>query len=217
MCSCLFWANFYIGSVVEQLFIKSQQNKELTREYTSYFTALLPIGVLGIPLFGWLTDKLGFTWSILTTCLLGIGFSIFALIDNFKLQILTFLLYSFFRSFLFSVMFAYLAHEFGYRHFGLLSGLTLLLAGLVGTTTILLSSNNNQDSLINNQNHYNDINRAQLFTLCASIIFAFYTALTQKKRAIRLLVNHIQKNQNPSVDGNNDEEQQNKTSYDSIQ
>jgi MFS family permease len=216
MCSCLFWANFYIGSVVEQLFIKANGNKELTRDYTAYFTALLPIGVLGIPLFGWLTDKLGFTWSILATCLLAIGFSICALINDLKLQILSFLLYSFFRSFLFSVMFAYLAHEFGYRHFGLLSGLTLLLAGCVGMATISISSNAvaaNDDpnqTFHADQQHFNEINRAQLFTLCASLLFAFYSALTQKKRAIRLLVNHIEQRQahstgavNPSRRNNN--------------
>jgi len=132
MAICLFWANFYIGTAVEQLYAKSGFNVEATRHYTDLFTLLLPIGVLGIGMFGYLTDELGFSTSIACTSVFAVGFAATALWAPIYWQPLTFVFYSFFRSFLFSVMFAYLANEFGYRHFGLLSGIMLGVGGCLG-------------------------------------------------------------------------------------
>jgi len=132
MAACIFWANFYIGSVVEQLWEKSGHSSILTRGYSDLFNLLLPVGVLGIPIFGAITDKFGFPIGILLTTFTGVIYAILSTINLLSVQIPTFFLYSFFRSFIFATMFSYIAHEFGYRYFGILSGLVLCCGGLLG-------------------------------------------------------------------------------------
>ncbi len=44
MTANLFWANFYVGTVVEQLFVKSGHVSSTTRVYSDIFNMLLPIG-----------------------------------------------------------------------------------------------------------------------------------------------------------------------------
>lgn len=57
MTVSLFWANFYVGTVVEQIFSRSGDNPPTTRFYTNIFNLVLPIGVFGIPAFGRITDQ----------------------------------------------------------------------------------------------------------------------------------------------------------------
>jgi fatty acid desaturase len=57
MTISLFWANFYVGTVVEQIFSRSGDNPPTTRFYTNIFNIILPVGVFGIPAFGRITDQ----------------------------------------------------------------------------------------------------------------------------------------------------------------
>ena len=150
----------------------------MTRTYTDLFTLLLPIGVLGIPLFGWITDHMGFTWSIVFTSVLGILFALCNLWNNIELQILTFIFYSFHRSFLFSNMFAYLAHEFGYRFFGILSGIVLG----VGSALCLI-----QYPIVQYESaNFYTTSQVQLYTFIATLVFPIYTYYQQVHRQQRI-------------------------------
>lgn len=51
---------YTVGTVAEQLYFKSGMDSELTRRFTDIFNVVLPMGVLGIPLFGWITERMGF-------------------------------------------------------------------------------------------------------------------------------------------------------------
>lgn len=185
MCACLFWANFYIGTVVEQIYAKSGRHAGATREYTNVFTLCLPSGVLGIGVFGYLTAELGFGTSIAATTTFGVGYAASSLALPLHWQPLTFVLYSFFRSFLFSVMFAYLANEFGYRHFGLLSGIMLGLAGSLGYMQYAVERRMVVD-VGDDEAAFRDVNLMQLYTLVASFYFAVFVCWRQQARAKRV-------------------------------
>lgn len=149
LTASLFWLQFFLGTLVERLYELTHESPALTSYYTDLFTLLLPVGVTAIPLFGWLTDRAGFTASIATTSSLGIAFALSCFFESTHYAWAIFLLYSFTRSFLFSSMFAYLAHEFGYRYFGLLSGIVLATSGIVSLAQIqIITINENNRSTL---------------------------------------------------------------------
>ena len=174
--------------------MKSHFDVAATRHYTSLFTLLLPSGVLGIGVFGYLTDVLGFSASIGCTSLFAVGFAACALWGSLSLQPLTFVLYSFFRSFLFSCMFAYLANEFGYRHFGLLSGIMLATGGALGLLQYPLvrklvvqdGQRADEDEQGPIDSSFRLVNQLQLYTLMATFFFAVYVYIKQRMRSHRI-------------------------------
>jgi len=176
MSICIFWANFYIGSVVEQLWEKTEHSKKLTRWYSDVFNLLLPVGVLGIPLFGTITDKFGFSIGILLTSSGGVLYALLTFSNALSFQIQTFLLYSFFRTFIFATMFAYIAHEFGYRYFGILSGLVLSCGGLVGFLQYPLQSSGVS---------WHWIDCLQLVSMIATVPYALYVHQVEKGKHLR--------------------------------
>jgi len=177
MAVSLFWANFYIGTVVEQMYTRSGDNPPLTRWYTNIFNLSLPLGVLGIPTFGRIADKKGFTWSIIATTILAIMFSGLNLLSSLPVQILTFFAYAFFRTFLFSLMFSYVAAEFGFANFGVLTGLILCFAGAVATLQYPLGS------YAAKPGNLETVNVWQFFSLTSTILFAFFHNYLESKLA----------------------------------
>jgi hypothetical protein len=199
-----------IGTAVEQLYSLSGHDVGLTRSYTSWFTLLLPSGLVGIGVFGWVTDNLGFSVSSALTSLFGVGFALGAWLLPLELQPATFVVYSFFRAFLFACMFAYLAHEFGYRHFGLLSGLVLAAGGaLTGAVQMPLerallqgsagvvadrgdgdgddaSSYRDDGGAEEQPTSFDALNRLQLYCMLATFFFPAYVAIKQRMRASRV-------------------------------
>jgi len=188
---------FQIGTAVEQLYAKSGYDTVATRHYTMWFTLLLPSGILGIGAFGWLTSVLGFSATAAATSAFGVGFALCNLYGSLAWQPLTFLLYSFFRSFLFSCMFAYLAHEFSYRHFGLLSGIVLAVGGALGLAQYPLT----QQLVVRDgaaldggggadadgaAHTYRAISELQLYTLLSTFFFSAYVYIKQRMRAERV-------------------------------
>ena len=203
MSLCLFWANMYIGTVVEQIFVKANGDVAATRAYTNYFTLALPSGVLGIGLFGTLTDRAGFSASIACTSVFGMVFAAGACWGSLGEQIVTFVAYSFFRSFLFSCMFAYLAHEFGYRHFGLLSGIILAVGGALGTLqyqlarALVVEPGQGEGEQLEGSDDdgglgpgalasFHRLNQIQFWCLASSLFFAVYVAAKQRIRARKI-------------------------------
>jgi len=129
MSTNLFFLNFYIGNVADQMFQQADGEQVNAHHYTTIFTTILPLGALAIPVYGWATDRLGLPIAVIMSTLFGIAFSVTCLIQDLSLQLLTFIFYSLFRTFVFATFFSLVAKEFGYSSFGVLSGLILFVAG----------------------------------------------------------------------------------------
>ena len=175
MSTCLFWANWYPGEVVEQIYFKSGGDVAITRQYTTLFNIILPLGVFVIPLFGWATDRAGFVWSIVLTSFLAITFSLCSMVESVPLQILSFISYAFFRTALFSLLFAYIAKEFGYKYFGILSGIILGVGGCIGFVQIPLHA-------MSPKFHHYYLVYIQFGMIAVSPLFAIYEYFNTKKK-----------------------------------
>ena len=183
MCVCVYWANDYVGAVVEELYRMSNNDPRITRAYTDLFNLTLPIGIFGIPLFSAAIRFGGFTAAIATTSALGITFAAGKVYSELWIQPVTFIAYALHRTFLFSVMFAYLADEFSYRHFGLLSGIVLALSG--ATTALQMTVSPTIIAAVANAANVSEeriINTTQLACMTSTLVFAIFTFYQQRSR-----------------------------------
>ena len=170
------WANFFVGTISSQL--GPAVTNLSTTEYSyliNAFNVLLPAAVVGIPVIGWLLDTRGFVVSIFLTIALGLLFAVGLLVANPKrhpgLLIAAFCCYALFRTFLFSVTFAYVGQKFGFRHFGALSGVLFFVAAAIGYLQYP----------INSWGAYMDINVIQLVCLLCTLSFPCHEWLLSRR------------------------------------
>ena len=180
-CVCTLWANFFVGSVAQQLQSGISDVAEMQGLLTA-FNYILPGAVVGIPVIGWLLDTYGFVVSIFTTILLGLLFAVGMLSVAYphpspRVLIGAFCCYALFRTFLFAVTFAYVGHKFGYSHFGVLSGLLFFFSAGVGFLQYP----------INNWGAYYEVNVIQLVCLLCTISFPLYEWLQTRSQRKLLL------------------------------
>jgi len=92
----------------------------------------MSMGVFASFLVGWLMDRIGQVVCIALTILLGtLQLSVLVLLGNYEFgMIASFVLYIFFRQFLFPVYIAGITDRLGYKFFGLLIGIGFALAGV---------------------------------------------------------------------------------------
>ncbi|GMH54214.1 hypothetical protein TrLO_g6396 [Triparma laevis f. longispina] len=116
-------ANFGVGSVGLMLSdFKADNLSTLTTE----FSVISGLGVLGMPIVGWLLDKQGEAFTAVVTSCLGICYCVLFLNEMF---ITSFWFYSMFRSFLFCYFFANLPVVMGFKYFGILAGIAFAASG----------------------------------------------------------------------------------------
>eukprot|EP01083_Nonionella_stella_P292812 995947_1 len=151
-----FWANFYVASLTVELkderqFQYGYAKTDGTGKERDAFIYLIQVfsyiqvgGMFASPLVGHLLDTIGWNWTSIITCLLGIGqllllFVIDSLdsdgdIDTYlwkeRIMILSFVVYCFFRSFLYPCFFSPVAVLFGFKNFGALSGIVVAVSGI---------------------------------------------------------------------------------------
>lgn len=109
------------------------------RDYARWFTLIITCGVIYIPLVGFIMDKCGFPIASATTTTAGLLWIFFHQIGNKTSLIISFICYSFFRTFLFTFAFAYLADILGFKYFGVLAGIMFVLGGIMSFTQVPLS------------------------------------------------------------------------------
>lgn len=150
----LFRVNYYIATVGEQLLeftgdIVPIANSTLTENqvkaelFTSIFAYFLPIvGVMSVPVIGFLLDRLGLYLSIWILVGSGILYGIFGLLTilPIEVQLITFIFVAFFRALLFSAMATYVAAAFSFQHFGKLWGIVFFFGGLVNLAEYFMSA-----------------------------------------------------------------------------
>ena len=134
-----FLANFTIASLTTELEDLNQFNLSELHDLSQQFTWLLSVGLLYSVLVGWLMDRAGLEVCTLLTLILGQLSSLLILVASlpsfqtgaYTTMVLGFALYSLFRQFLFPVFLAFVTARFGFKYFGVLSGIGFALSGIV--------------------------------------------------------------------------------------
>jgi MFS transporter, LAT3 family, solute carrier family 43, member 3 len=111
-------ANTYIGLNDDILIEMGDKDGH----YINIFSYALPAGIVFIPLIDFAVTKLGLVGALHSTNLLGVLYGSLVLIKSLPLQLVTFLAFTGYRAFLYSVMSAFNAKIFGLRTLGRLTG-----------------------------------------------------------------------------------------------
>eukprot|EP00520_Triparma_pacifica_P012464 CAMPEP_0118658872 /NCGR_PEP_ID=MMETSP0785-20121206/14800_1 /TAXON_ID=91992 /ORGANISM="Bolidomonas pacifica, Strain CCMP 1866" /LENGTH=389 /DNA_ID=CAMNT_0006551919 /DNA_START=729 /DNA_END=1898 /DNA_ORIENTATION=+ len=128
---CSFWANFFIGTIGLQLGDSNQLDLPEQRRLTRLFSIISSLGVVSMPLVGFLLDNLGFAFTATTTVFLGVCNTFFVLMEGSStVYYCSFVFYSLYRAFLFTYFFAALPKKMGFKYFGILAGISFLVAGI---------------------------------------------------------------------------------------
>jgi hypothetical protein len=113
---------------------------EVDNKYLTIFTLLGPASLLAIPCTDAITTKYGFQGGLQGINALALGYMLVRLLsDDLNVQIVGFILFSFFRSFLFGVTFSILPVLLSADTVGKATGLLYALAGVTSYVNIPLS------------------------------------------------------------------------------
>jgi MFS family permease len=127
-----FLANFYVASFSTEMADSRNFSYESQRDLARIFTLIMAAGVLASLVVGVLMDRIGLDACTALTLLLGQG-QILILVfvpDHRRWMIFGFVVYVFFRQFLFPVYIANLTAHLGFKYFGLLNGLGFAASGI---------------------------------------------------------------------------------------
>jgi MFS family permease len=119
---------------------------------------IMSASVLAMPIVGWLLDRRGFAYSLAVTIAATVVWAAVLLVPHLWFQLVGFAAYAFARTLLYAFVFAFIGAFFGFRYFGLLSGLLLAAGGAVALLQAPLG-NYVQDSM---GGDFRDVNIAQL-------------------------------------------------------
>lgn len=113
-------SNAYFGVVKETL--TRLGDADTGYLYTQLFVACLPLGFLIIPIINYSLVTYGFVVTFRVISVLGVLYGGFVLVPSLESQVVTFLAFTAFRAFFFSVLGTYFARMFGPNNAGRLYG-----------------------------------------------------------------------------------------------
>jgi MFS family permease len=119
---------FFIGTVSDRVRSLSDDRDTVTL-YVLVANLMTPLGFLLTVVYGRALDHSLIVSAIAVNCL-GIANYVVAAVPVLQLQLLGYALWAAWRGFLFAFIYSFVAKRFSLRYFGLLSGLTLTLAGV---------------------------------------------------------------------------------------
>lgn len=128
-----FFANFYVASITTELadgnHFPNEHQHRLERDCTY---AMSWLGLVGSMLAGLLMDNLGLELCTAFTLMLGQLHALMLVIwsDSFGVLLISFVIYTMFRQFLFPVFIATLTARLGYKYFGILAGIGFAVSGI---------------------------------------------------------------------------------------
>mmetsp|Transcript_5518 Transcript_5518/g.7596 ORF Transcript_5518/g.7596 Transcript_5518/m.7596 type:complete len:553 (-) Transcript_5518:736-2394(-) len=127
------WTSFHCGFIGRML---GDQNfmtfEELSFALQTFVMSCLFFGSISTPLFGMIADKYGYSLTVAVGLSCAIAYCICFLSKNIYLLYLGFALFPSYCSFQMVYLFAKLADDLGHRFYGILTGICLFIAGLVG-------------------------------------------------------------------------------------
>jgi len=100
--------------------------------YITAFSYIWPFGIIFTPVIGWILDKKGHAVSILILIIVSILYGILSLIPNDPVQFLTFFLLAFANVGNWGLVYSFIAHRFGFKHYGKLLGAVSIGVGIIG-------------------------------------------------------------------------------------
>ena len=122
-------------------FLASLGDDEENNKYLTIFTLLSPASLVAAPFGDSITAKYGFQGGFLVINALAIGYNLVRLLsDDLNVQIIGFILFSFFRCFLFGVTFSVLPVLLSQNIVGKAMGLTFGTSGLTAYVNVPLSN-----------------------------------------------------------------------------
>jgi len=134
LCPFIAVLQFYIGTI-------GDQTKELVGENMSQYFGIFLVVCSFVAIFlGYVLDKLGFTIVMFINTCLCVTFCMILTIDNKELQWVGFVAYVTARVTTFSLYFSFLAINFGFRHFGKLAAIGMLISGMVSFIQIPMAA-----------------------------------------------------------------------------
>lgn len=142
---CLFFS-FHLSSNVWTLvtardFLGYLGDDEYNNNYLSIFTLLMPVSLLALPFEDVAIHKFGFNAALQTVNVLSLAHGIIkTTTTNLNIQVLGFVIFSFFRCFLFAVTFSYLPSIVRFDLIGRAVGFFYLCGGMVSFINIPLSN-----------------------------------------------------------------------------
>lgn len=122
-------ATIYIGTTNKHL--ENNGDSDHDYLYTKVFSGVLPLGFLFVPVINYVVEKEGLISSLLVTNGLGVAYNSLALIPNLPIQCLAFILFTGFRSFLYTILSVYVAKLFGLKNLGTLMGFNFFIGAIV--------------------------------------------------------------------------------------
>lgn len=159
----VFWIQFYLGTLRLQLEHKGDAN----HTYTDLANILPCLGILGLPIVSWLLDKKGYGITLATINALSVIVSAMQAIPNLPIQVLTLILWTTARFFLYSSYFTIFGVLFGFKNFGKMVAIDNTFNGLFGLLQLPVS----WLGIRHLNGNFTAINIAQIITLLP--IFGF--------------------------------------------
>jgi hypothetical protein len=111
-------------------YLKHLGDDEYSNRYLTIFTLLTPVSLAALPFVDIAIHKFGFSWALQSVNFLGMMHGIVKVAStNLNVQIVGFVIFSFFRCFLFSVTFSCLASFTGAHATGRAVGIMYVVSG----------------------------------------------------------------------------------------
>ena len=137
-----FWVNFRIGTLDAELGDSMLMPFQVHWDYVELFNLVLVAGVVGVPAFNWLLQRLGpagFTPVLVGIACLSMVWNVGVLGDTEQAMVPTFLCYALFRTCVFCLLCPYVHDVFGAEYRGVLLGVLFLISGCVGLLAVPLA------------------------------------------------------------------------------
>jgi MFS family permease len=122
-------------------FLASLGDDELNNKYLTIFTVMMPASLVALPFIDAVLLRFGMSGGFQAVNLLGLGYNLVRTFsDNLNVQVLGFILFSFFRCFLFGVTFSFLPSLVSPELLGKVCSMLYMVAGIVSVLNIPLAN-----------------------------------------------------------------------------
>jgi hypothetical protein len=142
---CLFFgvhmtANQY-NLTTMRVFLAYLGDDEVNNKYLTIFSFLMPVSLCALPAVDAIIHHLGFHGGFQTINVLALGYSLIKITsDNLNVQVFGFIIFSFYRSFLFGVTMSFLPSIFAPQANGKVYGLMIMISGFSAFLNIPLTT-----------------------------------------------------------------------------
>lgn len=122
-------------------FLASLGDDEVNNRYLTIFTFMMPVSLAALPFTDALLRRFGFSGGFQAINILAVGYCLIRLFsDDLSVQVLGFVIFSFFRSFLFGICLSYLPTLLAPHVVGIGSGVLFFISGISAFLNVPLST-----------------------------------------------------------------------------